>query len=147
MTVRLAGPARRRGGLAIDRRALRSRARRVLRQLGREGSELSVSLADDDEIAELNRGYRGKDGPTDVLSFSLVEGEHSEFRGALLGEVVIGIETAARRARRAGRSLDAEISRLLIHGILHLLGYDHRRSKEARVMRGLERRLWRATRS
>jgi probable rRNA maturation factor len=147
MTVRLVGPARRRGGLAIDRRTLRSRARRILKELGQECAEVSVSLVEDAEIAELNRSYRGKDEPTDVLSFSLVEGEHSEFRGSLLGEVVIGIETAARQAHRARRPLDAQVARLLIHGLLHLLGYDHQQPEEARAMRGLERRLWRAIHS
>lgn len=147
MSVRLAGPPRRRDGLGVDRRALRSRAQRILRELGHGRSELSVSLVSDEEIARLNREYRGREGPTDVLSFSLLEGPYAQFRGALLGEVVIGLETAARQARRARRSLDDELLRLLIHGVLHLLGHDHEREDEARVMAREERRLRRAVRS
>ncbi len=130
----------------VDRRLLRSRAARLLSALQHSRSELSVALVDDREIAELNASHRGRDRPTDVLSFSLLEGEHTERRGALLGDVVIGVETAARQARRARRSLDDEVARLLIHGTLHLLGHDHERDDEARAMRAEERRLWRTVR-
>jgi len=143
MTVRLSAPPPRSGLPAVDRRLLRSRASRVLRALGHARSELSVALVDDARMRELNAGYRGRDRPTDVLSFSLVEGEGAEHRGRLLGDVVIGIETAARQARRRRRGLDAEVARLLIHGTLHLLGHDHQRDDQARVMRAEERRLWR----
>ena len=146
MTVRLRAPVRRRDLPRVDRRLLRSRAGRILRETGRRGTELSVSLVDDEEIADLNREWRGKRGPTDVLAFSLVEGDHAERRGPLLGDVVIGVETAARQARRARRSVDDEVARLLIHGTLHLLGHDHRRAAETRVMRAEERRIWRAVR-
>jgi probable rRNA maturation factor len=151
MTVRLTGPARRRGLPAVDRRLLRARAARLLRALeGRRAVarlELSVTLADDAEIAALNAGYRGVARATDVLAFSLLEGEHAERRGALLGDVVIGVEIAARQARRRRRSLDDEVARLLIHGALHLLGHDHVRRAQARAMRAEERRLWRAVRA
>jgi probable rRNA maturation factor len=149
VTVRITGPARRRGLPAVDRRLLRSRAARLLRELSVDGgavprgSELSILLADDQAIGALNASFRGRRGPTDVLSFSLLEGEHVSYRGALLGDVVIGIEAAARQARARRRSLDDEVARLLIHGALHLLGYDHARSDQARRMRAEERRLWR----
>lgn len=130
----------------LDRRALQSRARRILRELGHARSELSLSLVDDDTIAALNESYRGRHGPTDVLAFSLLEGPHAEHRGSLLGDVVISLETAARQARAAHRSLDDELTRLLIHGVLHLLGHDHQRAGEARAMRAEERRLRRAFR-
>jgi probable rRNA maturation factor len=139
MTVRLSG---RRGGL--DRRRLRSRAVRLLREVGWPRAELSIALVDDATIAQLNERYRGKAGATDVLSFSLVEGAHAERRGALLGDVVVSLDTAAVQARRARRSLDDEVLRLLIHGTLHLLGHDHERSDDARRMRAEERRVWRA---
>ena len=116
----------------------------MLRELGASGSELSLTLCDDSTIAELNQRYRGKQGPTDVLSFSLLEGEHAERRGALLGDVVVSLETAEVQARRGRRSLDDEVLRLLIHGTLHLLGHDHEAPDEARRMRAEERRLWRA---
>ena len=144
MTVRVGGARRPRGAPRIDRGLLRRRAARVLRALEHGGSELSVTLAGDAEIAALNAAYRGKSRPTDVLSFSLLEGEFSALRGPLLGEVVIGVDTAARQARRARRSLDDEAARLLIHGVLHLLGHDHVRAAQAQRMRAEERRLWRA---
>ena len=139
MTVRLSG---RRAGL--DRRRLRSRAVRMLRELGRPRAELSIALVDDASIAELNARYRGVPGATDVLSFSLLDGVHAEHRGDLLGDVVVSLDTAAVQARRARRSLDDEVLRLLIHGTLHLLGHDHERRDEARRMRAEERRVWKA---
>jgi probable rRNA maturation factor len=140
MTVRLT-PVGGRELPRVDRRRLRSRAAKLLRELARSGSELSIHLVDDEAIAALNASYRGPKRPTDVLAFSLLEGEHSEHRGRLLGDVVIGVETAQRQARAARRTLDDEVARLLIHGTLHLLGYDHAQRRDARVMRGEERRL------
>ncbi len=146
MTIRLSAPSPRSGLPAVDRRRLRSRASRVLRALHHARSELSVALVDDEQMRGLNASYRGKDRPTDVLSFSMLEGEGAEHRGRLLGDVVIGIETAARQARQRRRALDDEVARLLIHGALHLLGWDHQKSEETRLMRAEERRLWRAIR-
>ncbi len=140
MSVRLSGL---RGLPALDRRRLRGRVQRMLRALEMPDAEISISLVDDSAISELNAAYRKKQGATDVLSFSLLEGEHSERRGALLGDVVVSLETAARQAARGGRSLDQEVMRLLIHGALHLLGHDHEHAGEARRMRAEERRLWR----
>ncbi len=147
MTVRLTLPPRSRQLPRIDPSLLRSRAVRVLREVGQSNSELSIAIVLDDEIAALNAEHRGKRSATDVLSFSLLEGDHSDHRGKLLGDVVIGIETAARQARAAHRGLDEEVARLLIHGILHLLGWDHEESAEAKLMRAEERRLWRAIRT
>jgi probable rRNA maturation factor len=146
MSVRLSGPPAAACGLRVDRPALRSRAQRVLRAAGHAGSELSLSLVDDEEMAELNRRFRGIDRATDVLSFSLVEGEAAEHRGKLLGDVVIGIETAERQARAAHRGFEQELDRLLIHGVLHLLGHDHEESAEAKAMRAEERRIGRSLR-
>jgi probable rRNA maturation factor len=131
----------------MDGVLLADRARRVLRALDHGRSELSVALVDDAEIAELNEQYRGKSGPTDVLSFSLVEGDHSDHRGRLLGDVVISVETAAAQARERHRSLDEELARLLIHGVLHLLGHDHLEADERRRMWAEQRRLWKALNS
>ena len=140
MTVRLQG---RRGLPRVDRRRLRSRAAQMLRALDCPDAELSIALVDDETIARLNAEYRGIDKPTDVLSFSLMEGDHAERRGALLGDVIVSLETAAAQAKRGRRSLDEEVLRLLIHGTLHLLGHDHAEAGEARAMRAEERRLWR----
>ncbi|MDH3519151.1 MAG: rRNA maturation RNase YbeY [Myxococcales bacterium] len=144
MTVRLRG---RRGLPRIDRARIRARARRVLCALDQSGSELSIFLVDDASIAALNATYRGIEGATDVLSFSLVEGVHADRRGELLGDVIVSLETAARQARRARRSLEDQVLRLLIHGTLHLLGHDHEREAEARAMAAEERRVWRAVRA
>lgn len=144
MTVRLAGPPEDLAVPAIDTGLLLERARGVLRALGHARSELSLTLTDDAGIAELNQQYRARRGPTDVLSFSLFEGDHADHRGGLLGDVVIGVEAAARQARAAHRGLDRELAHLLIHGVLHLLGHDHEADDEARRMRAEERRLRRA---
>jgi probable rRNA maturation factor len=147
VSVRLALPAARAGLPRIDRALLRRRARRILAALDRDRAELSILLVADAEIAALNHRYRGRPRPTDVLAFSLLEGAHADRRGDLLGDVVIGIETAARQARARRRTLDDEVARLLVHGALHLIGYDHLRSAEARRMRAQERLLWRALRA
>lgn len=92
----------------------------------------------DPESHTLNRQYRGKDKPTDVLSFPLAD----ELQPFLLGEVVISVETAARQAQRRGHTLREELQTLLVHGILHLLGYDHEVSRnEAIRMQKKEREV------
>jgi rRNA maturation RNase YbeY len=144
MTLRLSGPPRGLAKAGLDRALLAQRARRALRELEASRAELSLALVDDVAMAELNERHRGKRGPTDVLSFSLVEGAHSEFRGALLGDVVIDLEQAARQARG---TLDDEVAKLMIHGVLHLLGHDHEEAGEARRMRAEERRVWQAVRA
>ena len=92
-------------------------------------------LADDESVTMLNGEYRGLEEPTDVLSFSQHEGE-DEFSAEenLLGDVVISVETAKRQADERGVDLDAEIDMLLVHGLLHLLGYDHAEPDEADKM-------------
>ena len=142
MTVRIAGPPSDRSLPVFDRALLEARARKLLQALGHEKSELSISLVGDEEMAGLNRHFRAEVGPTDVLSFSLLEGDHAEFHGDLLGEVAIDVEVAARQGTTIGHGLDAEMTRLLIHGTLHLLGYDHQREEEARAMEAAEDRLW-----
>jgi rRNA maturation RNase YbeY len=144
MTVRLSGPRRRTSGPSLDRRLLRRRAARILAALDLRSAELSVRVVDDAEIAELNERFRGKSGPTDVLSFSLLEGPHAERRGGLLGDVVMGVGVAERQAARGRRTLDDELARLLIHGVLHLVGHDHETRDDALRMQAEERRLWRA---
>lgn len=141
MSVSLVADA---AGPSIDRldlALLKRRARRVLALLGHRKSELSLALVDDREIRELNRTHRGKDRATDVLSFSLVEGDHALHRGDLLGDVVISLDTARRQARARHKSLDEEVARLMIHGVLHLIGHDHEVDEEYRRMRAEERRL------
>jgi probable rRNA maturation factor len=146
MPVRLVGPPGGVRGARVDAALLKRRARVLLRALGHTRSELSIALVDDPEIAELNSAWRGKPRPTDVLSFSLLEGEGQHHRGSLLGDVVISVETAAAQAAARHRSLDEEVTRLVIHGMLHLLGHDHEKEDEARRMDAEQRRLWREVR-
>lgn len=101
-------------------------------------AEISVVLTDDEQMHVLNRDYRGKDKPTDVLSFSQLEGEpfavEAEDR-IELGDVVISVDTAKRQASAHGHSLQDELNLLLAHGILHLLGYDDETENGAAEMR------------
>ncbi len=116
---------------------VRARADRMLRAMRLEPCELSIVLCDDATIATLNREYRRKSGPTDVLAFAMHEGEGGFFVGMhahVLGDVVISLETAARQAREHARSLEDEVTMLLAHGVLHLLGLDHRDRTEERRM-------------
>jgi rRNA maturation RNase YbeY len=104
-------------------------------------AELSVVLVDDRRMRRLNREYRGRDRPTDVLSFAQQEGPAGAPAG-LLGDVVISVPATRRQARERGVRLADEGDRLLVHGLLHLLGYDHEGSvAEARRMQRRERAL------
>jgi probable rRNA maturation factor len=132
----------------VDGRALVATAKKLLAAAGEPSSSLSVTLVNDAAIRELNREHRGKDKATDVLSFSIhAPQERAEPAGLpekLLGDVVISIETARRQASEYDASLQNELYRLLIHGILHVLGHDHERADERRVMVAAERRLAKA---
>lgn len=124
------------GEPALSTEVVRTWADRMLRAMGIEDAELSVLLCDDARIQELNRDYRQLDRPTDVLAFSLLEGEGVGAPGLLvLGDVVIALPTAERQAREAGRDLRSEAKMLLAHGLLHLLGFDHAEPDEERRMR------------
>jgi len=116
-------------------------ATRALRILDLNEAELSIVLCDDAFIHPLNMNYRGMDKPTDVLSFAMREGEAAFEEDPTLGDVVISIETAQRQADTRGHSLARELRVLLVHGILHLLGYDHEEDDEAEEMEAEERRL------
>lgn len=137
-TVRLIVRPEARGRLSAAAlgRLLR-RARRMVRAvaladptLGRS-IEVGFTLAGDDEIHALNRTYRRKDKPTDVLAFAMREGEGGALHPGILGDVVISVDTAARQARRG---LEAEVLFLWSHGLCHLLGYDHRNDREEAEM-------------
>ncbi len=91
--------------------------------------ELSLSFVTDEEIKGLNTQYRGVEAPTNVLSFAMDEGE-TQFVSPLLGDVIISCDTAAREALDRGVSLSQRYSQLLVHGILHLAGYDHERGDD-----------------
>ncbi len=121
---------------------VRNDARRLLAALNEARAELTVSLVDDAEIQRLNRDDRRTDRPTDVLAYAMREGRRAPGDDWVLGDVVISLQTAARQAQRRGVTTADEVRALLIHGVLHLLGYDHERSPaEARRMKARERQL------
>jgi probable rRNA maturation factor len=124
----------------VDGRALVSTARRLLAATEESGA-LSLTLVGDEAMRALNRDYRGKDAPTDVLSFPM-DGPGTAVAGEqLLGDVVISVDTARRQAAEYDASLQHEIYRLLIHGLLHLMGHDHVLAGQRRAMEFQERRL------
>ena len=116
-------------------------AKRYLRALGLSGCELSLSVVTDAQIRVVNREWRHKDKPTDVLSFPA--GEQPLPPGTLkpLGDVMISLETARSRASEEGRPLQAELARYLAHGLLHVLGHDHHQKADAARMMAAERKL------
>jgi len=121
---------------------LKRRARQILLEMGFVKAELSLALVDDGEMRLLNGTYRRRKEPTDVLAFAMNEGRFGNINPHVLGDVVISTETAAFQAKRRGRALKDELDALLVHGILHLIGYDHERSPaDARIMRSKERTL------
>jgi probable rRNA maturation factor len=125
---------------AVIRCAIASAAKARPVQIG--GAEVSVLLCDDAAIAALNARWRGREGPTNVLSFPPPHGEPSP-RGAdrptPLGDIAIAYETAAREAADHGKTLPDHLAHLAVHGFLHLLGYDHHLESEAERMERLER--------
>lgn len=117
------------------------RARAMLVAVQMADAELSILLTGDDQIQNLNKIYRKKNRPTDVLAFAQREGEHGERAGRLLGDVVVSIPTTKRQAQAAGRDLGSELTMLLAHGLLHLLGWDHETPLKDRRMRRETERL------
>jgi probable rRNA maturation factor len=139
MRVRLVvegGPYR-----GVSRVDVARRARAMLLAVQMADAELSILLTGDDQIQKLNRIYRKKNRPTDVLAFAQREGDHGERAGDLLGDVVVSIPTARRQAAARGKDLSSELTMLLAHGLLHLLGWDHATEAEDRRMRAETARL------
>jgi probable rRNA maturation factor len=106
----------------VESKLLSKIAHRALEVLGLNKAELSIALVSDAQIKRLNKLYRNKDKPTDVLSFPI--GEKVE-DWLILGDIVISVDTAKRQAQELGYSLEEELKRLLVHGLVHLLGYEH----------------------
>jgi probable rRNA maturation factor len=128
----------------IEEASLKKVAQKILNDLECPDGELSVVIVDDGQIREINRDYLQRDWPTNVISFAMREGEGGEFHPELLGDVVISADTAARDAAEAGLPFESELYFLLLHGVLHLFGYDHERGSEedARRMEEKERTLF-----
>jgi probable rRNA maturation factor len=117
--------------IVLEREKIEAKARKILNALAFPESELSIVLVDDAHMSSLNWKYRKRRGSTNVLAFALREGEFGDISPQILGDVIISLPTAQRQAEEAGLSLDNMISRLLVHGILHLVGFDHQRSEDA----------------
>jgi len=135
---------------SLDPRLLETFLEDALETLGRSGCDVSVLLCNDDTIRPLNRTWRGKDSPTDVLSFPQHEFQRpDELNGdtgaggppVLLGDVVLSLQTARRQAGELGHDLSSEVRVLLIHGLCHLLGWDHEEPSDAKAMRAAETRV------
>lgn len=127
---------------AINKKESAQLARAVLERIGRAQETLTIIFIRDHAMRELNRNYRGLDKPTDVLSFAYhedAEFTHAEAEARHLGDVVIAVETAERYARELSLTFDREIEHLIIHGTLHLAGYDH--ETDNGEMNRLERKL------
>ena len=140
-------------GSGLDTRALARVLERLLAEIGEAGSSVSLTFVRDPAMREINRDHRGKDAPTDVLSFPLHPPETFD-RSArtrplavpseierMLGDIVVSVDTARRQAEAYDAPLEREVQRLLIHSVLHLAGHDHMDDGERRVMEAEERRL------
>lgn len=127
------------------RARVRRRAEAMLALLQMEKAELSLVLCGDEQIRALNEKYRGKDRPTDVLAFPMREGDfgrlHAALPSGLLGDVIVSIPTAKRQAKGAKRAPLDEITMLVAHGLLHLLGWDHDTAAKDKRMRAETDRL------
>jgi probable rRNA maturation factor len=144
--------ANRTRGTGLRAGMLRATLERLLDAVDARGATVSLSLVRDPEMREINREHRQKDAPTDVLSFPLYEPDAFERRGRtrprepvagerMLGDIVISVDTAQAQATAYDATLEREVERLLIHGVLHLCGHDHLVAGERRAMEKEERRL------
>ncbi|MEW9806227.1 rRNA maturation RNase YbeY [Mesorhizobium sp. ZMM04-5] len=149
-------PRRRKTPIAIDllveagdwpkKQVLRGLVERAVTAVAEEtgmppatASEVSVVFSDDAQVRSLNAGWRGKDKPTNVLSFPAFPAVPGADVPPMLGDIVLAAETVAREAEVEGKPLEHHISHLVVHGLLHLLGHDHEDDDEAERMEALER--------
>lgn len=130
--------------IKIQRRKIRSTVLKLLKIMDCANKELSISFVDDNTIKQLNNHYLQRDHSTNVLSFSLQEGEYGNVNPHILGDIVISTETAQRDAAKGDLSLSEEIDFLIIHGLLHLLGFNHENTTKAQTtkMQMKERELF-----
>ena len=108
---------------------IRQKARDILNVLEYHDAELSILIVDDLQISELNKKYLHRAGPTNVIAFPMHSEDFPNVGAQLLGDVVISIETAAKEGNRIGIGMEKRFIQLLVHGILHLIGYDHEKSE------------------
>jgi probable rRNA maturation factor len=129
--------------IKIDKRIIRGTVNKLLKGLDCGEKELSLTFVDDESIQQLNRQFLDRDRSTNVLSFSLQEGQYGNINPDVLGDIIISVDTAMRDSRKENLTLDEEIDFLIIHGLLHLLGYNHEHTskEESRKMRKKEKEL------
>jgi len=125
----------------MDPGKIKMKLKRILKDLECHNAELSILITDDKHMAELNSRFLKRNGPTNVLAFPVKDDNPDEPETSMLGDIVISLDAAMRDAIKAGESLTKMIDRLLIHGLLHLLGYNHERSEEALKMEEETERL------
>jgi probable rRNA maturation factor len=127
----------------LDRAGIRRDIRQALELLGVGERELSLMFVDDEGIRTINRDYLRRNRPTNVIAFSLSEGSFGEVNPGILGDVVVSVETAGREADAASIPVADAILNLILHGILHLTGYDHEKSGgRARIMSAVQEALF-----
>jgi len=114
----------------------------ILKILENEDSEISLTLVDDAGITDINRQYLGRNRPTNVIAFSMNEGDFGDINPTLLGDIIISSETAFRDSQAGDLSFEDELDYLIIHGVLHLLGYDHELPAEAEEMAEKEKEVF-----
>ena len=120
----------RQGIFKMSLKTIRKNAQAVLNALGSPDAELSILIVDDPQISVFNKQYLKRKGPTNVIAFPMREGDFGNLNPQVLGDVVISVETARREGGEAGISTHARLSQLLVHGILHLFGFDHEKDDE-----------------
>jgi probable rRNA maturation factor len=108
---------------------IQQKARDILNALECHDAELSVLIVDDPQITKLNQKYLHRSGPTNVIAFPMHEDVFQNINPGLLGDVVISVETAAKEGKSIGIGMEERFTQLLVHGILHLIGYDHEKSE------------------
>jgi len=130
--------------LSVDLGRVRRSLKRLLKELGFKDSEVSLLLVDDDQIREINKSYLQRDRPTNVISFAMTEGAFGDVHPEILGDIILSVETAARDAVAYDIDFMDEVEFLLIHGLLHLVGYNHENveSREVEKMKKMERELF-----
>ncbi|MBN2568268.1 MAG: rRNA maturation RNase YbeY [Deltaproteobacteria bacterium] len=129
--------------IKIDVQKIRKYLSRILEKINCKDKELSLLFVNDEEITEMNRQYLNRDYPTNVIAFPMMEGEFGDINPHVLGDIVVSVDTALRDAQSEGFDFDDEVAYLLIHGVLHLIGFDHERSEsEAAIMKEKERELF-----
>ncbi|KAF0156520.1 MAG: putative rRNA maturation factor [Syntrophaceae bacterium] len=121
--------------IKIDKRKIRAKVTKLLGLLDCGNKEISITFVDDETIQGINQQYLSKDRPTNVISFPLQEGEFGDMNPEILGDIVISVDTARRDAEKGHFNFDEEILFLIIHGLLHLLGYNHENTSKGNTLR------------